>query len=98
LGSATDNIDVVNNEDGSVTIYLACHPNAIKFMIHAAVENTTSPSQVFRLHVNKNNNVVVEQPFMSNGEDLSASSVAAYYDHKVLIGAVYDDHFLVCNE
>ena len=34
---------------------------------------------------------------MSIGEDLSGSSVAAVYDNTLLIGAVLDDHFLMCS-
>lgn len=98
LYSGADNIDVVDNGNGDVTIYIASHPNSLKFLIHSANKDAISPSQVFKINVSKYNEVRVQEEYLSEGEDLSGSSIAAYWNHKRLIGAVFDDHFLICNE
>ena len=55
------------------------------------------PSQVLRLSMDENRSYIFQEIYLSIGEDLSGSSVAAVYDNTLLIGAVLDDHFLMCS-
>ena len=96
--SAADNIDLVDNGNGQVTLLIASHPKLLNFLFHAQNAENYAPSQVFKVKVDSKSQAEVEEVFMSEGKDLSAASVAAYWNRKVAIGAVFDDHFLVCDE
>jgi hypothetical protein len=39
----------------------------------------------------------VKEIYLSHGKPLSGSSVAAVFENTLLIGSVFDEHFLLCN-
>ena len=93
LGSGVDNIELDNN--GS--LWIGSHPKLLTFVDHAKNAGALSPSQVLRLSMGENGSFSTQEIYLSTGEDLSGSSVAAVYDNTLLIGAVFDDHFLMCS-
>ncbi len=87
-----DNIEL----DAAGNLWIGAHPKLLTFVQHAKDDNTLSPSEVLKVSLLEDGNYQAEQVFLSLGDDLSASSVAAVYKNKLLIGAVFDDGFLVC--
>jgi arylesterase / paraoxonase len=91
-GTGVDNIDV----DEAGNLWIGAHPKMLRFVVHAQDPSKRSPSQV--LHVD----VQVDPPeaetvWLSMGEDLSGSSVAAVRGDKMLIGSVFEPHILICD-
>ena len=93
LDSGLDNIEVNNEGD----LWIGSHPKMFKFVKHAINSKKKSPSQVFKITLDKENNLISKEIFLDDGEMLSGSSVAAVYNNVVLIGSVFEDHFLKCN-
>ena len=56
-----------------------------------------SPSQVYRVSFDWNNNHTIEEVYLNLGDELSGSTVAAVYDNTVLIGSVFENYFLDCS-
>jgi len=103
VGTGVDNV-VLDRTTGAV--YAGCHPQMLSFVRyapHAKDPSSYAPSQVLRLlPVSPDahgyaHQYQPEQIFLSDGADLSASSVGFVYHHKLLIGAVFDDGILVCD-
>jgi arylesterase/paraoxonase len=56
-----------------------------------------SPSQVYKVSFDQNNNHTIEEVYLNLGDELSGSTVAAVYDNTILIGSVFENHFLDCS-
>jgi arylesterase/paraoxonase len=89
LGTGPDNIDVA--EDG--TLWVASHPKLFDFLAHAEDASKNSPTQI--QSVNAVTDSVRDRIVMLDGE-INAASVGAAYKDKVVIGAVFDGHVMVC--
>ncbi len=87
--AAPDNIAV--DHDGS--LWIGAHPKPLKIPRHGANPAVLSPSQVFRLTPEG----ALQSVYRDNGEELSASSIAVRLDGIMLVGALYDDKFLICD-
>ncbi len=93
LGSAPDNIDIA--EDGG--IWIAAHPKLSQLLAHMSNRNVRSPSQVLLVERDPSGQGGdVHQMYLSNGEDLSAASVAIADGDRIILGGMLDDHALVC--
>lgn len=87
LGSGLDNIDIDINGD----IWIGSHPKLFSFVGHATDKSKLAPSQIFKLsHADEQGAYDVEEVFLSDGSDISASSVGAVYNGDLFIGAVFD--------
>ena len=75
-----DNIELDN--DGG--LWIGSHPKLLTFIDHAENPDAVSPSQVLRLSMDENRSYIVQEIYLSTGEDLSGSSVAAVYDNTLL--------------
>ncbi len=84
-----DNIET--GPDGA--LYIGGHPDVFAFLDHAADARVNAPSQVVRLDPQTR---VQETVFYSDGSEISASSVGAVHDGRLVVGAVYDPHVLIC--
>jgi len=96
LGTGADNLDV--DEEGNV--WIACHPNFVRFIIHVLIPSMPSPSQVMKVNLNTSP-VQVKEIFLSNGDDqndINASSTAIFTNNFMVITPVFDDHVLVCSK
>jgi arylesterase/paraoxonase len=91
-GSGVDNIEV--DEDGN--LWIGSHPKLLRFRAHATDPNELSPSQVLRISRGPEGSYVVSEVYLDLGDELSASSVAAVRGDRLLIGGIFDPHFLDC--
>lgn len=84
-----DNIDV--DSDGN--LWVAGHPNLLDFLAHAADASVDAPSHALRLNPQT---AEMEDVYYNTGDEISASSVAAYHQGMLIIGAVFDNHVVLC--
>ena len=92
LGTGIDNIEV----DPAGGLWIGAHPQLFKFLQHAKDASKLSPSQVLHLIPLADGSYDIKEVFLNSGEKISASSVAAVYDMRLLIEAVFDPKFLDC--
>lgn len=91
LGTGVDNLEV----DESGTIWIGAHPQLLSFVKYANNPANLSPSHVLRVRPLAEGGYAIRNVFVDEGELLSGSSVAAYFDGWLLIGSVFDPRFLV---
>lgn len=94
VGIGVDNLDVA--ADGAV--WTAGHPNFFALAGHfmSGFENP-SPSQVFRVPISNGDPGEPEDVYLDLGDTYSASSVAAVYKDKMLIGSITETKFMYCD-
>jgi len=92
MNTGVDNIEL--DEDGN--LWIGSHPQMLAFTRHAKNGNKLSPSQVLRVSTDSISNDKVDEIYLDTGEILSGSSVSAVYNKNLLIGAVFENHFLHC--
>ena len=92
LGTAPDNIDV--DRDGN--LWIGAHPKLLTFVSYKEDASRRSPSQVLRLSPDGGASFSASEIFLSDGSDLSASTVGVRYGDRLLIGSVLDRNFLDC--
>ena len=96
VNTGIDNIDV-NPEDGS--IIAGCHPNALRFLHHLSNPNETiSPSQVIRIVLDEENNASIEEIYLNNGDEISASASGLVIGDYLLITPVFKDSIAICKK
>ena len=89
INTAPDNIDV----DQSGMLWIGGHPQAMKFAGHAENASAISPSHVVKIDPGSGD---YKDVFISLDGEINASSVGAVHDGKLLVGAVFDPHIMVC--
>jgi arylesterase/paraoxonase len=87
--TAPDNIEV----DTVGNLWIGGHPRIMDFPAHAADPNHIAPSHAVRLDPNTGD---AETVLMALDGELNASSVATMHDGVLIVGAVFDDHVLLC--
>ena len=92
LGTGVDNIEV----DRHGKLWVGAHPKLLSFVRHARNADRNSPSQVLWVDPEGFFEPPVRDAFLSMGDDLSGSSVAAPFGSRLLIGSVFEPHFLDC--
>ena len=92
IGTGGDNIDI----DAEGDLWIGAHPKLLTFVSHVHDASSLSPSQVLRLRSDGDENYTVEEVMLSDGTDLSASSSAARYGNRLLVGSVFGPAFLDC--
>jgi len=90
-GTGVDNIDI----DEAGNLWVGCHPQLLKFLSHAKDEAKISPSEVIKLVPQPDGSFVQSTVYLNDGSELSASSVAAVYRNKLLIGPVFQRRFVL---
>jgi arylesterase/paraoxonase len=91
-----DNLEL----DGNGNIWVCANTNLIKYLRQAYVENAKSPWRLYRIRVGSNSlgekerSGIVEEVYRSNGKDISAVSIAAFYKRQILFGSFYQDYIL----
>ena len=90
-GTGVDNIefDLKNN------LWVGAHPNLLHFSSYALGYNKTSPSEIIKIQYNSEGNYKVDTVYLENGEEMSGSTVAAPFNNLLLVGNVFDKHFLI---
>ena len=90
LATGVDNIDV--DKDGN--LWIAAHPKLLDFVKHVKDSINLSPSQVLKLSPVEDYNFSVEEIYLNDGSEVSASSVAVYYQNQLFIGTVLNHTLL----
>lgn len=91
-GTGVDNIET----DSRGNLWIGSHPKLLTFVKHSKDPAVLAPSQVIKVEEMAGGNYEVSEIYMSNGRPLSASSVAAVFKNYLLIGAVFEERFLLC--
>ena len=91
ISSGLDNIDVTTNG----TLYVAGHPKLLDFLAYRSDASKPSPSQIFRVDVDKAG-IPVRATAIYSGTDIGASSVGVPVGERLLIGSVFDGKILNC--
>ena len=89
VDTGPDNIEIDSNGD----LWIAGHPKVFEFLKHAKDSDAISPSHVVRVNVSEE---TVDDILISTAGEINGSSVGAANDSYVLVGAVFDEHILVC--
>ena len=89
--TGVDNIEI----DAEDNLWIGCHPQLLKFLSHAKDEGAKSPSEIIRLKNLGDGKFEQETIYMNDGAEISASSVGAVYGNKLLIGPVFQRHFII---
>lgn len=92
VNSGVDNIEM----DSDDNLWIGSHPQVLKFVKHAKDQKYHSPSQVIKLIKNSNEQYTIDEVYLDDGSMYSGSSVATTYKNILLIGAVFEDYFLFC--
>ncbi len=77
--------------NGKNSLLLTSHPKLMKFLKHAKNPNKKSPSQVFEINIKTGEKELI---FSSEGDDISAVSVAVEYKGFLYLGQVFDGFIL----
>ena len=89
--TGVDNIEI----DAEDNLWVGCHPQLLKFLSHAKDESAKSPSEIIRLRDLGGDKFEQETIYMNDGSEISASSVGDSYKNILLIGPVFQHHFVV---
>jgi len=81
--------------DDKGNLWLGAHPRLLDFVAHAKDPAKDSPSQVLKIDFSTGQPKVSEI-YLSTGNDISASTVAAVSGKTLLIGSVFEDRILRC--
>jgi hypothetical protein len=98
VGLHTDNL--FRMPDGS--LLAAAHPSLVRFFLYARGMVDTAGTRVLHIAPGTDGRQTVREIFADDGGQLSAGSSAVLYEsedgsrRRLLIGAVYADHLLVC--
>jgi len=92
LATGVDNIEI----DSTGGLWIGAHPQLLSFMQHAQDPAKLSPSQILHLSPKAGGGFDIKEVYLNLGEEISASSVAAVYKNRMLVGAVFDRKFLDC--
>jgi arylesterase / paraoxonase len=92
LYTAPDNIE--RAADGH--LWIGAHPKLLRLVDHAKDAKALSPSQVLEVTPRPDGSFLTSEIFLDDGSQLSASSVALRSGKHLLVGPVFDDHFLDC--
>jgi arylesterase / paraoxonase len=94
LSSGLDNVSVDENDD----LWIGSHPKMLKFIGHATDSLKKSPSQVFKLSPKADRaDYSIEEIYLNDGEEISASSVAIHYKNELFVGGVFENKLLRIN-
>jgi arylesterase/paraoxonase len=87
----------VYDRDRNTDLWVGSHPKLLTFVKHSKDPKVLSPSQVIKVTIKESGQHTVKEIYLNNGQPLSGSSVAAVFENTLLIGSVFEEHFLLCN-
>ncbi len=91
LGTGVDNIEV--DSDGA--LWIGSHPRLFDFLAFAKDANSRSPSQVLKVTFD-GDTPTTEEVYLNDGDPISGSGSGARWGDRLLVGTVYDPHFIDC--
>ena len=89
--TGVDNIDI----DKKGKLWIGCHPNLLQFSSYAKGNTDKSPSEIIVIDYKGKSNYAIDQIYMEDGTEMSASTVAVPFKNFILLGNVMDSHFLI---
>ncbi|MEM8772662.1 MAG: SMP-30/gluconolactonase/LRE family protein [Pseudomonadota bacterium] len=89
LNATPANLSV--DEDG--VLWIGALPKPLSVPLHEADPRHLSPSQAFRLSPGGD----LESVYLDDGSEISASTVAAHLNGTLMIGALFENKFLLCD-
>ena len=89
--TGVDNIEI----DADGNLWVGCHPQLLKFLSHTKDEAALAPSEIIQLKNLGDGTFEQSTVYLNDGTEISASSVGAVYKNKLLIGPVFQRHFLL---
>lgn len=89
--TGVDNIEFDENNH----LWIGAHPNLLHFAAYAKGKEAISPSEIIKINYKKKGDYLIEQIYMEDGKNMSASTVATSFDDLILTGNVMDDKFLI---
>lgn len=89
--TGVDNIELDTNGD----LWIGCHPNLMAFKSYSQGKKAKAPSEIIKLVYHEDGSQSLESFFVDDGSNVSASSTAAVFRDKVIVGNVMDDHFVI---
>jgi arylesterase / paraoxonase len=89
LDASPDNITV----DDAGVLWVAALPQPLSVPAHAGNSKNRAPSEVIRIGEDGAPRTI----YRDNGRELSASTAAARFGRTLIIGALYDEKFLICD-
>ncbi len=94
INTGIDNIDV--DEDGN--LWIGAHPKLLAFVSYATDESKLAPTHVmkFTLDHEDGQGGRIDEVMLTDGSDISASTVAVKFGNRIAIGSVMDAHALIC--
>jgi arylesterase/paraoxonase len=90
--SAGDNLSIA--EDGA--IWIAAHPRPIQLIRHLKDPSELSPTQVIRVAADPQTEDRITEIYMNDGGEISAGSVAAVLEKRMLIGSLTEHKMMEC--
>jgi len=87
-----DNLSMTPDGDLLVT----GHPKILEFLAHAKDPSLAASSEVVRI-TNLDAQPEWETLYLDRGEAISAAPIAVEFEDRLFIGAVFDDHLLMCD-
>jgi arylesterase/paraoxonase len=89
--TGVDNIEF--DEDNN--LWIGAHPNLMHFASYAKGDKKIAPSEIIKIQYTKKGDYKIDQIYMEDGTNMSASTVAAPFGNLILTGNVMDNHFLI---
>ncbi len=86
-----DNIEFDENDN----LWIGAHPNLLHFAAYAKGDEAISPSEIIKINYKQKGDYEIEQIYMEDGTNMSASTVAVPFRNLILTGNVMDDNFLI---
>ncbi len=90
-GTGVDNIEF--DEEGN--LWIGAHPNLLAFAAYERGNSEKSPSEIIKIEYRGTGDYTIEQVYMNDGSEMSATTVAVPFNDVIVTGTVMDAHFLV---
>lgn len=90
-GTGVDNIEF----DTEGNLWIGAHPNLLRFASYAKGKKETSPSEIIKITYREKGDFDVEKIYIEDGNEMSASTVAAPFGKLIFTGNVMDNKFLI---
>ena len=84
------------NIDGAGNMIVSVWPKPLSFALHVRDASFLAPSMVLKLAAQEQGKTAQHVLYRDKGAELSASTVAARMGNTLLVGAAYEDKFLMC--
>jgi len=90
-GTGVDNIEF----DNEGNLWIGAHPNLLRFNAYADGKKETAPSEIIKIIYRGEGDYSIEQIYLEEGLEMSASTVAATFGDLIFVGNVMDEEFLI---